>query len=119
MNVSFQGILGWIDFRNRHHVSSAVSILQANGLYSSEKIMEWKHINVYAPETFIKTLSNGIENTINMYINSPLSVLGLLLALLLLVTTAVLQLMTVVCRNLPSVKADSPQLNHFVYLGCY
>ena len=117
VNVSFQGISGWIDFRSGHHVSSAVSILQADGSSIVQKGLWNGSTLTYAPEIFIKTHTNGIESTI--IINSPLRVLGLLLALLLLVTTAVLQLMTIVYRNSPSVKADSPQLNHFIYFGCY
>ena len=113
-NISFQGITGWIDFSNQHHVTNPIKILQANGTMAILKGVWNASILRYMSDTFIE--EEFKKENISIHIS--LAILGLVVLVVLTVTIA-LQIMTVIYRNYPSVKAGSAQLNHFIFLGCY
>lgn len=114
-NVSFQGISSWIDFSNRHHVTNPVSIDQAIGGTAIKKGQQNRSNLTYAPQTFVsdKFMTEDVAP------HHALVALGFLLAVVLLLVTVIMQMMTIVYRNSPSLKATSAQLNHFIFLGCY
>lgn len=114
-NVSFQGISNWIDFSNQHHVTNPVRILQANGTMAISRGVWNASTLIYTSDTFIRD-DFKLER---ISIHLSLEILGLISVSVILLVTVVLQIMTVIYRNYPSVKAGSAQLNHFIYLGCY
>ena len=114
-NVSFQGVSGWIDFSNQHHVTNPIRILQADGEMAISR-GEWSESTLaYMSGTFI----HEEFVTENISVHLSLAIFGFILISVLFVVIILLQIMTVVYRDYPSVKAGSAQLNHFIYLGCY
>ena len=114
-NVSFQGVSSWIDFSNQHHVTNPIRILQANETMAISKGVWNGSTLTYMSNTFI-----GDEfKEENIGVHVLLAILGFIIVSVILAGTVVLQIMTVLYRDYPSVKAGSAQLNHFIYLGCY
>ena len=114
-NVSFQGVSSWIDFRNRHHVSNSAKIIQVAGSTTIKKGHWNRTILTYANETFI----SDEFKTESVILHPALAVSGFLISTVLLVVTIFVQIMMIVYRDYPSLKASSTRLNHFIYLGCY
>ena len=114
-NLSFQGVSNWIDFSNQHHVTNPVRILQANGTMAISRGLWNVSTLTYISDTFIG--DDFKQEGISVHIS--LAILGFICVSVILLVTVVLQIVTVVYRNYPSVKAGSAQLNHFIYLGCY
>ena len=114
-DVSFQGLSSWIDFRNSRHVSNTAIILQVTSTTAIEK-GQWNGSTLtYANETFISDRFK-IES---VSLHPVLAAMGLILAITLLIITLIIQILMVVYREYPSIKASSTRLNHFIYLGCY
>ena len=114
-NVSFQGVSSWIDFDNYQHVTNNVNIYQVNGTTVSVRGL-WNGSRLtYAPDTFISDTFK-MENVV---LHDLLVAIGFITAIVLCLSTVILQAMTIAYRNYSSVKASSVQLNHFIYLGCY
>ena len=114
-NVSFQGVSGWIDFKDRHHVSNDVIIYQITGSAAVNKGLLNGTTLTYTDETFI----SDEFRTHNIVLHPSLAALGLLVVVVLFVVTLIIQILMIVYRDTPSVKASSSRLNHFIYLGCY
>ena len=73
---------------------------------------------------------NSSDEVLSLYINSAfdvstealplgLALTGYVLATLVLIATITYHVLHFYYRNKPSLKAASPQLNHFIFLGCY
>ena len=114
-NVSFQGVSSWIDFSNRHHVTNPISILQAKEGIAMERGRQNRSNLTYTPQTFI----SDKFTTENVIPHPAIVAFGFFFAIVLLLLTVIMQIMTIVYRDYPSLKATSAQLNHFIYLGCY
>ena len=119
-NVSFQGVSGWIEFKDSndpHHVSNRVDIVQVNG---STVVLIGTRRNEsqtsYNPNSFI---SDKFTTVMSVSLHPALVALGFLTTVLSFLFTVSLQLMNTFLRQYPSVKASSPQLNHFIFIGCY
>ena len=69
----------------------------------------------YSAETFI----SDEFKTESSVLHPSLVTLGLLLILVLFISTLIIQILMIIYREYPSVKASSSRLNHFIYLGCY
>ena len=116
-NVKFQGVSNWIDFSSSddRHVSSPVTIIQIDGSTAVIRSL-WNRSNLtYPSDVFISDQFTAV----NVVLHLSLTVVGLLFAFLCLVFTVILQILNVVFREYPSVKASSPRLNHFIFFGCY
>ena len=113
-NISFQGVSGRINFTNRHHVTNPVSIHRVEGGVAVKKGQHNGTNLTYEPQTFI----SDKFNTVNVTPHSSVVAFGFLLAIVLLIFTLIMQILTIVYRKSPSLKATSAQLNHFIYLGC-
>ena len=114
-NISFQGVSSWIDFKDRRHVSNDVIISQVTGLTLITKGIQNKTNLTYSAETFI----SDEFKTESSVLHPSLVTLGLLLILVLFISTLIIQILMIIYREYPSVKASSSRLNHFIYLGCY
>ena len=115
-NTSFQGVSSWIDFKDRQHVSNDVTIAQVTESNLSVKGLLTRNKSLtYTTETFI---SDKFKTEISVLHNS-LAALGFLLIIVLFTATLIIQILMMVYRDYPSVKASSSRLNHFIYLGCY
>ena len=113
--VSFQGVSNWIDFNNNHHISNPVTILQVNRTVAIKR-GELNGNNLsYDSEIFI----SDEFKTENIVLNTKLAIFGFLSAIVPLIFTGIMQVLTIRYRNYPSFKASSTQLNHFIYVGCY
>ena len=115
-NVSFQGVSGWINFKDDHHVSSCVNLMQMNG---SVAVLIGTRNNqselMYDANSFI----SDNFTTVKSVLHPALTVLGFLTSSLSFLLTLILQLMNTYFYQYPSVKASSPRLNHFIFIGCY
>ena len=115
-NVSFQGVSGWIDFKDNLHVSSHVNLTQMNG--SVTVLIGTKNNQselMYDANSFISDNLTTVKNVLH----PALTVLGFLTCSLSFLMTLLLQLMNTYFHQYPSVKASSPRLNHFIFTGCY
>ena len=113
--VHFQGVTSWIEFSNRRHVTNPVSIHQANGRLTLMRGLCNGSVLTYAPKTFISDKFKSEQ----IFLHPVLATIGLVLSGLLLIVAMVFQILTIIYRNYPSVKANSTQLNHFIFVGCY
>ena len=117
-NVSFQGVSGWIDFKDNHHVSSRVNLMQMNG---SVTVLIGTRNNqselAYDTNSFISDNFTSVKSILH----PALTILGFLTSSLSFLLTVILQLMNTYFHHhqYPSVKASSPRLNHFFFIGCY
>ena len=116
-NISFQGVSSWIDFKDRQHVSNDVIISQVarSGLMIKGLRTRNDANLTYSTETFI---SDKFKREISV-LHDSLAALGFLLVIVLFIATLVIQILMMVYRDYPSVKASSSRLNNFIYLGCY
>jgi hypothetical protein len=116
-SISFQGVSSSIDFKERQHVSNDVIISQVTGSTLANTILYTRDKTnlTYSTETFI---SDKFKTEISV-LHDSLAVLGFLLVIVLVIATLVIQILMMVYRDYPSVKASSSRLNHFIYLGCY
>ncbi len=115
-SISFQGVSSWIDFKDRQHVSNDVIISQVTGSALAITTFTLNKTNLtYSTETFI---SDKFKTEISV-LHVSLAALGFLLVIVLVIATLIIQILMVVYRDYPSVKASSSRLNHFIYLGCY
>ena len=113
--LSFQGVSSWIDFKDRQHVSNDVIISQVTGSALTDTVLRNKNKPTYSTETFI----SDKFKTETSVLHDSLAALGFLLIIVLFVATLIIQVLMMVYRDYPSVKASSSRLNHFIYLGCY
>ena len=113
--ISFQGVSSWIDFSNNRHISNPVTILQVNRTVAIKRGELNRNNLSYDSEIFI---SNEFK-TENIVLNTKLAIFGFLSTIVLLIFTGIVQVLTIHYRNYPSFKANSTQLNHFIYVGCY
>ena len=113
--LSFQGVSSWIDFKDRQHVSNDVIISQVTGSALTDTVLRNKNKPTHSTETFI----SDKFKTETSVLHDSLAALGFLLVIVLFVATLIIQILTMVYRDYPSVKASSSRLNHFIYLGCY
>ena len=114
-NTSFQGVSGWIDFNHRRHVSNTIHIFQVNNLKAIDRGTWNGSVLEYEPQTFV----SDKFVTKPVVVHNALLILAMILATLLLISTLILQIVTIAYRDYSSVKASSVHLNHFIYLGCY
>ena len=113
--LSFQGVSSWIDFKDRQHVSNDVIISQVTGSALTDTVLRNKTNLTYSTETFI----SDKFKTETSVLHDSLAALGFLLIIVLFVATLIIQVLMMVYRDYPSVKASSSRLNHFIHLGCY
>ena len=113
--LSFQGVSSWIDFKDRQQVSNDVIISQVAGSALTDTVLRNKTKPTYSTETFV---SDTFKTEISV-LHDSLAALGFLLIIVMFVVTIIFQILMMVYRDYPSVKASSSQLNHFIYLGCY
>ncbi len=116
-SISFQGVSSWIDFKDRQHVLNDVIISQVTGSAFVNTILFTRNKTnlTYSTETFINDKFKGEISVLHV----SLAVLGFLLVIVLVIATLIIQILMMVYRDYPSVKASSSRLNHFIYLGCY
>ena len=115
-DISFQGVSGWIDFNEDCHVSNPVNLEQVHeatailiGVRSNESELS------YDSNTFI----SDKFTTIKVVLHPALTTLGFLTIILSFLLTVILQFLQTFLQRYPSVKASSPKLNHFIFVGCY
>ena len=117
-NVSFQGVSSWIDFRNENNqqVYNPVRISQINwsnaipiALHNKSNPLTYP-AGVFINDTFI---------AMNILLHPFLIAIGFISAFFLLMFVANIQILNVIHRNHPAVKASSQRLNHFIFVGCY
>ena len=113
--LNFQGVSSWIDFKDKQHVSNDVIISQVAGSALTDTVLRNKTKPTYSTETFI----SDKFKTETSVLHDSLAALGFLLVIVLFVATLIIQILMMVYRDYPSVKASSSRLNHFIYLGCY
>ena len=116
-NISFQGVSSWIEFRTSgdQHVSNPVRISQVDQSNATTITLYNKSNLTYPADVFI-----GDEFiAVNILLHPFLIAIGFTSAFFLFVFIAVVQVTSVIYRNHPYVKASSPMLNHFIFLGCY
>ena len=116
-NVSFQGISGWIDFKEDYHVSNPVNIEQVYesttvliGVRRNESELSYDHSNVFISDKF---------TAMKVVLHPALTTLGFLTISLSFMLTVILQFLNTYLQRYPSVKASSSRLNHFIFIGCY
>ena len=116
-NVSFQGLSGWIDFKEDHHVSNPVNIKQVNGstaaligTRNNESELSYSNSNTFIGDKF---------TSMKVVLHPVLTVFGFLMITLSFLLTVILHFMNTYLQRYPSVKASSPRLNHFIFIGCY
>ena len=112
--LSFQGVSSWIDFKDRQQVSNDVIISQVTGSALTDTVLRNKTVLAYSTETFI----SDKFKTETSVLHDSLAALGFLLIIVLFVATLIIQVLMMVYRDYPSVKASSSQLNHFIFAIC-
>ena len=116
--VSFNGASGYIHFDGKTgFVHRRIDIYQIHdgvaipaGSISKGTVL----LSDDPPPIFI-TIPNSQYDSVNYY----LAAFFLLIETTLLIVTIFIHAMNIVNRKRPSVKASSPSLNQFVFLGCY
>ena len=115
-NISFQGISGWIDFKEDYHVSNPVNIEQ---VYESTTVIMGVRRNEselsYNSNVFISDKFTAMK----VILHPAFTTLGFLTVSLSFLLTVILQFLNTYLQRYPSVKASSPRLNHFIFIGCY
>ena len=116
-NVSFQGVSSWIEFRTSgdQQVSNPVRISQVDQSNATTITLYNKSNLTYPADVFISDEFRAV----NVLLHPFLITIGFTSAFFLFVFIAVVQVTSVIYRNHPYVKASSPMLNHFIFLGCY
>ena len=116
-NISFQGVSSWIEFRTSgdQHVSNPVRISQVDQSNAMTITLYNKNNLTYPADVFISDEFIAV----NVLLHSFLITIGFMSAFFLFVFIAVVQVTSVIYRNHPYVKASSPMLNHFIFLGCH
>ena len=114
-NVSLQGVSGRIKFDDDHHISNSVNIQQISGSVAIIRGARNESRLVYATGVFV----SDEFGTMNVVLHPVLVALGFVFSSLAFLFTVSLQVMNVYFRQYPSVKASSPRLNHFIFIGCY
>ena len=116
-NVSFQGVSSWIEFRSNRdrQVSNPVRISQVRGSNVMTVALYNQSNMTYPPDVF---LSDEFM-VVNVLLHPSLIAFGFLSVFFLLTFIINVQVLNVIYRNHPSVKASSQRLNHFIFIGCY
>lgn len=113
-NVSFQGVSGWIDFKEDHHVSNPVDIEQ---VHESTAILESVRLN--NESELSHTFISDRFAIVKVVLHPALTTLGFLIISLTFLLTVTMHFFNTYLQKYPSVKASSPKLNHFIFIGCY
>ena len=114
-NVSFQGASDWISFSDDHHVANAVNIEQLNDSSLLVRGVSNGSYLVYTNDTFI----DDEFTEVNEILHPALIAFGCLSCALSFLFTVILQVTNTHFRDYPTVKASSPRLSHFIFIGCY
>ena len=116
-NVSFQGISSWIEFKSKgdQQISNPVRITQINWSNAMNVTLYDSSALTYSQDVFISDEFTAVHALLHPF----LIAIGFMSAFFLLLFIAVVQVMNVINRNHPSIKASSQRLNHFIFIGCY
>ena len=118
--LKFAGTSGFIDFDSASgYTHRTVDIIHINSSMETNLVgftsMGNISILTYDPQIFIDT--NVTSKT--EVIHPVVAVIFLLIILSLSTATLLLHILSTIKRKHPSIKASSPLLNHFIYIGCY
>ena len=120
--IEFTGVSGNINFdSSSRYTHRTVDIIHINnsGHTSTVGIFDKGSITILidSHQIFINT-SNSIIITF-VSIHPSVAAIFLVIILMLFAATLLLHILSTVKRKQPSIKASSPLLNHFIFLGCY
>ena len=130
-NLNFRGVSSIVDFNPRTGFSnSTIRISQVEENKSTEEIVAVIKGYYDAGALFDADDRNSSDVVLSLYINSAfdtsteelpisLSITGYILAIHVFAATIIFHALHYYYRRRPSIKAASPQLNHFIFLGCY
>ena len=113
--VHFNGTSGYIEFDGgTGFVQRIVDIKQIHN--GTTKLVGWIiHDRVSFNNITLLNLPKSQYETVNYYLAAVL----VCIEVLLLLATATIHMVTLLNRKYPTVKASSPALSHFFFLGCY
>ena len=127
--LTFRGVSSMVDFNPETGYSDSIISIFRLEYYMNEIISDLKgHYD--AGKLHDKDVHNSSDIILSLYINSgfdksterlplTISIPGYTLSFLVLVATIIYHILHFYYRHRPSLKAASPQLNHFIFLGCY
>ena len=130
-NLNFRGVSSIVDFDPSTGFSnSTISISQLELNTTTDTIVSVLKGYYDAGVLFDAGNRNSRDVVLSLYINSafststealPLSlaVVGYILSIVVLIAIVVYHSLHYHYRHRPSIKAASPHLNHFIFLGCY
>ena len=118
--LRFAGTSGFIDFDSASgYTHRTVDIIYINRSMEANLVGFTDRGNISIliddPQIFINTTVTSKFQTVH----PSLAVIFLLIILSLSTATFLLHILSTVKRKHPSIKASTPLLNHFIYIGCY
>ena len=128
-SLNFQGVSTRIQFNNdtgfAHSVIDLFQVRLENGTmdevlfghYNSGLLFDADNFN--SSEGVLKSIIESSFGKSTETIPLWLSISGYVLAAIVLVATIIYHVLHIAFRNRHSIKAGSPKLNHFIFLGCY
>ena len=118
--LSFQGVLGTIQFQNGGYANRMVSLLQ---YYNGDETFVGSYNNEDAsielfPDSSASFISSDFE-TIDVHVSVQLTVVVIVADILAAILVVVVHIVNTAYSKHKLVKASSVRLNHFAYVGCY
>ena len=118
-NLTFTGVSGQIDFDSETgftHRDIEINYVNSTMLATLVLVFSRGNISIFAGDSMkvFKKTTSKIET-----VKLPVALFYFFIVLFLGVATLIIHILSIVKRHNPSIKASSPVLNHFVFLGCY
>ena len=122
LELNYMGVSGHITFDNTTgYVQRNVEIYQISPLGEMREIGYYSRINESIYLTDTARFINGEFNHLVRILTAPKSLAAIMLALTIigLLLVLLLQILTIIYRTSKSIKASSPKLTQFAFIGCY
>ena len=118
--LSFQGVLGTIQFQNEGYVNKMVYLLQYyNGENKFIATYNNKNANIELVTNSSASFISSDFETINVHVSVQLTVVVIVADVLVALFVVIVHIVNTAYSKHKLVKASSVRLNHFAYVGCY